>query len=205
MGVNKGANLFAPTKSLTYSVSMNAFEPQMLIPRRMSATNARVVWVRLLREVADTRLPLEITRRQKPSALLVRAADFESGLGRSHPWSDLRARISPGSFHPNGLQPGVTHRWTHASSTWIRDHFRSVLEAVDTDGQPLLITRRGYCGLMLLARRVFEAHWNLSRTVRNSRSEEPIGSNLATDPRMRLCKAGDRARATADFRSQLSP
>ncbi len=205
MGVNKDANFFAPTKSLTYSVSMNAFEPQMLIPRRMSATNARVVWVRLLREVADTGLPLEITRRQKPSALLVRAADFESGLGRSHPWSDLRARISPGSFHPNGLQPGVTHRWTHASSTWIRDHFRSVLEAVDTDGQPLLITRRGYCGLMLLARRVFEAHWNLSRTVRNSRSEEPIGSNLATDPRMRLCKAGARARATADFRSQLSP
>jgi PHD/YefM family antitoxin component YafN of YafNO toxin-antitoxin module len=205
MGANKSANLFAPTKSLTYFVSMNAFEPQMLIPRRMSATNARVVWVRLLREVADTGLPLEITRRQKPSVLLVRAADFESGLGRSHPWSDLRARISPGSFHPNGLQPGVTHRWTHASSTWIRDHFRSVLEAVDTDGQPLLITRRGHCGLMLLARRVFEAHWNPSITVRDSRSEETIGSNLATDPRIRLCKAGARARATADFRSQLSP
>ena len=205
MGANKGANLFAPTKSLPYFLSMNAFEPQVLIPRRMSATDARVIWVRLLREVADTGLPLEITRRQKPSVLLVRAADFESGLGRSHPWSDLRARIGPGSFHPNGLQPGVTHRWTHASSTWVRDHFRSVLEAVDTDGQPLLITRRGHCGLMLLARRVFEAHWNLSRTVLISRSEEPIGSNLATDPRMRLCKAGARARATADFRSQLSP
>ena len=98
-----------------------------------------------------------------------------------------------------------TLRWTHASSTWIRDHFGSVLEAVDTDGQPLLITRRGHCGLMLLARRVFEAHWNLSITVRDSRSEEPIGSNLATDPRMRLCKAGARARATADFRLQFSP
>ena len=205
MGANKGANFFAPTNSLPYSLSMNASEPQVLIPRRMSATDAQVVWVRLLREVADTGLPLEITRRQKPSVLLVRAADFESGLGRSHPWSDLRARISPGSFHPNGLQPGVTHRWTHASSTWVRDHFRSVLEAVDTDGQPLLITRRGHCGLMLLARRVFEAHWNLSRTVLISRSEEPIGSNLATDPRMRLAQADRRARATADFRSQLSP
>ena len=205
MGVIEGVIIFAPTGSLPYFLSMNAFEPQVLIPRRMSATDARVVWVRLLREVADTGLPLEITRRQKPSLLLVRAADFELRLGRSHPWSDLRARISPDSFHPNGLQPGVTHRWTHASSTWIRDHFRSVLEAVDTDGQPLLITRRGQCGLMLLARRVFEAHWNLSRTVRDSRSEEPIGSNLATDPRMRLCKAGARARAMADFRSQLSP
>ena len=205
MGVNKGANLFAPTKSLPYFLSMNAFEPQVLIPRRMSATDARVVWVRLLREVADTGLPLEITRRQKPSVLLVRAADFELGLGRSHPWSDLRARISPGSFHPNGLQPGVTHRWTHASSTWVRDHFRSVLEAVDTDGEPLLITRRGQCGLMLLARRVFEAHWNLSRTVLIGRSEETIGLNLATDPRMRLAQADRRARATANFRSQLSP
>ena len=203
MGANKGANLFAPTKSLPYSLSMNTSEPQVLIPRRMSATDARVVWVRLLREVADTGLPLEITRRQKPSVLLVRAADFELRLGRSHPWSDLRARISPDSFHPNGLQPGVTHRWTHASSTWIRDHFRSVLEAVDTDGQPLLITRRGHCGLMLLAQRLFESHWNLSRTVLIGRSEEPIGLNLATDPRMRLAQAGTRARATADFRSQV--
>ena len=40
-----------------------------------------------------------------------------------------------------------TLRWTHASSTWVRDHFRLVLEAVNTDGQPLLITRRGHCGL----------------------------------------------------------
>jgi len=203
MGVLMSANVFAPTDSPPYSLSMNAFEPQVLIPSRMSATEARVAWVRLLREVADTGLPLEITRRQKPSVLLVRAADFELKLGRSHPWSDLRARISPGSFHPNGLQPGVTHRWTHASSTWIRDHFRSVLEAVDADGQPLLITRRGQCGLMLLACRVFEAHWNSLPTVRDGRSDEPIGSNLATDPRMRLALEGTPARATADFRSQV--
>ena len=178
---------------------------RVLSPRSLSATDARPVWVRLLREVAEHGLPLEITRRHKPSMLLVRAADFELRLGRSHPWSDLRARISPDSFHPNGLQPGVTHRWTHASSTWIRDHFRSVLEAVDTDGQPLLITRRGHCGLMLLAQRLFESHWNLSRTVLIGRSEEPIGLNLATDPRMRLAQADRRARATANFRSQLSP
>jgi len=184
---------------------MNASEPQVLIPRRMSATDARVVWVRLLREVAEHGLPLEITCRQQPSVLLVRAADFESGLGRSHPWSDLRARISPDSFHPNGLQPGVTHRWTHASSTWVRDHFRLVLEAVDTDGEPLLVTRRGQLGLMLLAQRLFESHWNLSRTVRIGRSEETIGSNLATDPRMRLAQADGRARAKADFRSQVRP
>ena len=203
MGVLMGAITFARTDSPPYSLSMNASEPQVLIPRRMSATDARVVWVRLLREVANSGLPLEITRRQKPSVLLVRAADFELRLGRSHPWSDLRARMSPDSFHPNGLQPGVTHRWTHASSTWIRDHFRSVLEAVDTDGQPLLITRRGQCGLTLLARPVFEAHWNPLPTVRDGRSDEPIGANLATDPRMRLAQAGTRTRAPADFRSQF--
>ena len=132
----------------------------MLIPRRLSATDTRPVWVRLLREVSEHGLPLEITRRLKPSVLLVRAADFEVALGRSHPWSELRARLSPGSFHPNGLQPGVTHRWQHASSTWIRDHFCLVLESVDTTGQPLLLTRRGLCGLMLLARRIFETHWD---------------------------------------------
>jgi hypothetical protein len=71
----------------------------------------------------------------------------------------LRARLSPVSFHPNGLQPGVTHRWQHASSTWIRDHFCAVLESVDTTGHPLLVTRRGLCGLMLLAQRIFETHW----------------------------------------------
>lgn len=151
--------LFLQTTSPTsYTLGMNQ-RVRVLIPRRMSATNTRPVWVRVLREVADHGLPLEITRRHKPSVLLVRASDFEAALGRSHPWSDLRARLSPGSFHPNGLQPGVTHRWEHASSTWIRDHFCSVLESVDTTSHPLLVTRRGQCGLMLLARRTFEAHW----------------------------------------------
>jgi hypothetical protein len=79
------------------------------------------------------------------------------------------------------------------------------LEAVDTDGKPLLVTRRGQLGLMLLAQRLFESHWNLSRTVRIGRSEGTIGLNLATDPRMRLAQADGRARATADFRSQVHP
>ena len=104
---------------------------------------AAPVAVRLREAVAEHGLPLEINRRHKPSVLLVRASDFEAALGRSHPWSERRARLSPGSFHPNGLQPGVTHRWQHASSTWIRDHFCSVLESVDTTGHPLLVTRRG--------------------------------------------------------------
>ena len=152
--------MFLPTPSpASYTLSMNEPRTRVLIPRRMSATSARPVWVQLLREVADHGLPVEITRWHKSSVLLVRAADFESTVGRSHPWSNLRARLSPGSFHPNGLQPGVTHRWEHASSTWIRDHFCSVLESVDTTGHPLLVTRRGHCGLMLLARRIFETHW----------------------------------------------
>ena len=152
--------MFLPVPSPAYyTLSMHEPKVRVLIPRRLSATNARLVWVRLLSELAEHGLPLEITRRQKPSVLLVRAADFEAALGRSHPWSDLRARLSPGTFHPNGLQPGVTHRWEHASSTWIRDHFCSALESVDTTGHPLLVTRRGLCGLMLLARRIFETHW----------------------------------------------
>ena len=151
-----------------YTLGMNQ-RVRVLIPGRMSATNTRPVWVRLLREVADYGLPLEITRRHNPSVLLVQAADFgAAALGRSHPWSDLRARLSPGSFHPNGLQPGVTHRWEHASSTWIRDHFCSVLESVDMTGHPLLVTRRGQCGLILLAHRIFETHWG-------GKSEGPRG------------------------------
>ena len=152
--------MFLPAPSLAfYTLSMNEPRARVLIPRRLSASNARPIWVRLLREMAEHGLPLEITRRHKPSVLLVRAADFEAALGRSHLWSELRARLSPGSFHPNGLQPGVTHRWQHASSTWIRDHFCSVLEFVDTTGHPLLVTRRGQDGLMLLAQRIFETHW----------------------------------------------
>ena len=151
----------------------------MLIPQRMSATSARPIWVRLLREVASHGLPLEITRRHKPSVLLVRASDFEAALSRPHPWSDLRARFSPGSFHPNGLQPGVTHRWEHASSTWIRDHFCAVLGSVDTTGHPLLVTRRGQCGLMLLARRIFQAHWGSGSTSPISGLIEITGRRLS--------------------------
>ena len=172
--------IFLPVPSPAfYTLSMNEPRARVLMPQRMSATNARPIWVRLLREVAEQGLPLEITRRHKPSVLLVRAVDFESALGRSHPWSDLRARLSPGSFHPNGLQPGVTHRWEHSSSTWIRDHFCSVLESVDTTGHPLLVTRRGLCGLMLLARRIFEAHWGDVSVSAQGGMSENAGERLS--------------------------
>ncbi len=123
-----------------------------LLPRRLSASAARSQWVRLLGQVAADGVPLEITRRQRRSVFLVRAADFEAGLGPNHPWAGRQARLAPGKFRPNGLVPGVDHRWDHASSSWIRDHFGQVLEAVDETGEPLLVTRRGRCGLLLLAR-----------------------------------------------------
>ena len=163
----------------SYTLSMDEPRVRLLIPRRLSATTTRPVWVRLLREVAEHGLPLEITRRHKPSVLLVRASDFEAALGRSHPWSELRARLSPGSFHPNGLQPGVTHRWQHASSTWIRDRFCSVLESVDTTGHPLLVTRRGNCGLMILARRIFETHWGGTSVNTEDAVSEKTGGRLS--------------------------
>ena len=172
--------MFLPAPSpASYTLSMNELMARVLIPRRLSATNARPVWVRLLREVSEHGLPLEITRRHKPSLLLVRAADFEVALGRSHPWSERRARLSPGSFHPNGLQPGVTHRWEHASSTWVRDHFCSVLESVDTTGHPLLVTRRGLCGLMLLPRRIFETHWGGTSVNTEDAVSEKTGGRLS--------------------------
>ena len=172
--------MFLPTPSpASYTLSMDEPRVRLLIPRRLSATTTRPVWVRLLREVAEHGLPLEITRRHKPSVLLVRASDFEAALGRSHPWSELRARLSPGSFHPNGLQPGVTHRWQHASSTWIRDRFCSVLESVDTTGHPLLVTRRGNCGLMILARRIFETHWGGTSVNTEDAVSEKTGGRLS--------------------------
>ena len=163
----------------SYTLSMDEPRARVLISRRLSATTTRPVWVRLLREVAEHGLPLEITRRHKPSVLLVRASDFEAALGRSHPWSELRARLSPGRFHPNGLQPGVTHRWQHASSTWIRDRFCSVLESVDTTGHPLLVTRRGNCGLMILARRIFETHWGGTSVNTQDAVSEKTGGRLS--------------------------
>ena len=172
--------MFLPVPSPAYyTLSMHEPKVRVLIPRRLSATTTRPVWVRLLREVAEHGLPLEITRRHKPSVLLVRACDFEAALDRSHPWSELRARLSPGSFHPNGLQPGVTHRWEHASSTWIRDHFCSVLESVDTTGHPLLVTRRGHCGLLLLARRIFETHWGDASVITGERLMKITGGRLS--------------------------
>ena len=42
------------------------------------------------------------------------------------------------------------------SSTWIRDRFGEVLELVDEGVEPMLVTRRGKSGLMLLARSLME-------------------------------------------------
>jgi prevent-host-death family protein len=136
---------------------MKTKTPVILIPRRICATEARRNWVSLLAETAQGGEPVEITRRQRRSVFLVRAEDFESGLGKGHRWSGLRARMAPRTFRPNGLEPGVTHRWTHASSTWIRDRFGEVLELVDEGVEPMLVTRRGKSGLMLLARSLMEA------------------------------------------------
>lgn len=132
----------------------------VLIARRVAATDARRGWVRLLREVAADGRPVEITRRQRRSVFLVRASDFEQGLERAHPWSGLRARMAPRTFRPNGLEPGVTHRWNHLSSTGARDRLGEVLELVDTTEDPLLVTRQRQSGLMLLSIRTIEQHWN---------------------------------------------
>ncbi len=174
-----------------YCWGMDGAQPRVVILPRISATRARPIWVRLLNRVEAEGVALEVTRRQRRSVILVRAVDFEQHLGRSHPWSGLRARIIPQSFHPNGLKPGVTHRWTFASSTWIRDHFCSVMEWVDTANQPLLVTRRGKCGLMLLAQRLFETHWTTSPQTDEPGPEIGAGKNLAKDPVMsRVTTAG---------------
>ena len=174
-----------------YCWRMDGTEPKVLILPRISATRARPSWVPLLNQVEAQGVALEVTRRQRRSVVLVRAFDFEQHLGRSHPWSGLRARISPHSFHPNGLKPGVTHRWTYASSTWIRDHFCSVMEWVDAANQPLLVTRRGKCGLMLLAQPLFETYWTTSPLTDEPGSEIRTGKNLAKDPVMsRVARAG---------------
>jgi PHD/YefM family antitoxin component YafN of YafNO toxin-antitoxin module len=138
---------------------MNAKAPVILIPRRICATEARRSWVSLLAKTAQEGHPVEITRRKLRSVFLVRAEDFESRLRRGHPWSGLRARLASRTFRPNGLEPGVTHRWSNASSTWIRDRFGEVLELVDEDGEPMLVTRRGKSGLMLVSQRLLESHW----------------------------------------------
>lgn len=135
---------------------MNKKTPVILIPRRICATEARRIWVPLLAETARDGHPIKITRRRRRSVFLVRVEDFESRLGKGHRWSGLRARMAPRTFRPNGLEPGVTHRWTHASSTWIRDRFGEVLELVDEGGEPMLVTRRGKSGLMLLARSLMD-------------------------------------------------
>lgn len=139
---------------------MKTGRPMLLLARRLAATDARRGWVELLRKVADDGKPVEITRRQRQSVFVVRASDFEEALGCDHPWAGLRARLAPRTFRPNGLEPGVTHRWENLSSTRARARLGQVLERVDGTDEPWLVTRQGQCGLMLVSVRVMELHWN---------------------------------------------
>ncbi len=133
-----------------------------MLPHRVSASDARNRWVPLLRWASANGLPVEICRRQRESVMLVSAASFEAGLGEGHPWSALRfPRRFRDGFRPNGLKPGVGYRWAHASSTRIRDRLGSVLDSVDEGGQPLLVTRRGQCGMLLMAMRTFRQFGSL--------------------------------------------
>jgi len=50
---------------------------------------------------------------------------------------------------------------------------------VDTTGHPLLVTRRGYCGLMLLARRIFETHWGGNAVSAQGGVSENSGGRLS--------------------------
>jgi PHD/YefM family antitoxin component YafN of YafNO toxin-antitoxin module len=145
--------------------------PMVLIPRRLSACDARRHWVRLLAETANSGSPLEITRRGQRSVFLVPANEFERRLLGRDPWPNLRGKLRSLGFQPNGLVPGVRHRWTHCSSAWIRDHFASFLADVDQSLVPMLVTRRGKSGLLLLSKPTFEGHWNPSVPLPQSASE----------------------------------
>jgi len=145
--------------------------PLVLIPRRLSACDARRHWVRLLAETANSGSPLEITRRGQRSVFLVPANEFERRLLGRDPWPNLRGKLRSLGFQPNGLVPGVRHRWIHSSSAWIRDHFASFLADVDLSPVPMLVTRRGKSGLLLLSKPTFEGHWNPSVPLPQAASE----------------------------------
>jgi hypothetical protein len=102
--------------------------------------------------------------------------DFESSLGRLNLWSKWSERLSSRSFHPNGLQPEIAHRWQHESFTWIRDRFSSVLKSEDTTGNPLLVTRRGQCGLGYWLRSA--AQWHRRLVAHPHRSPDALGSQV---------------------------
>lgn len=138
--------------------------PRVLIPPRYSATNAKDRWVKLLEWVAATGQPVEITRQRRRSLILVSALGFEARIGQRHRWETLKVRWSPRLFHPNGLVPGVLHRWPHRSSTAVRDQLTQTLAGVDGSDQPLLVTRRGKSGLLLISLPLFLAHWNVAPT-----------------------------------------
>ena len=140
----------------------NPSKPSILIPKRYCASTARAYLVRIMKHVAATGEPIEIVRRGKRSVFLVRALDFENCLEGDHPWVSIReSSPSVEGYRPNGIRPGVHFGWRYRSSTLTRDRFCSSLRWVDEGGQPLLVTRRGKIPLMLLAERVFVAHWRL--------------------------------------------
>ena len=148
--------------SIPQTVQDNPSKPSIIIPKRYCASTARAYLVRIMKHVAATGEPIEIVRRGKRSVFLVRAADFENCLEGNHPWVSIR-ESSPTveGYRPNGIRPGVHFAWRYRSSTLTRDRFCGSLRWVDVGGQPLLVTRRGKIAVMLLAERVFVAHWRL--------------------------------------------
>ena len=140
----------------------NPSKPSIIIPKRYCASAARAHLVRIMKHVAATGEPIEIVRRGKRSVFLVRALDFENCLEGDHPWFSIReSSPSVEGYRPNGIRPGVHFGWRYRSSTLTRDRFCGSLRWVDVGGQPLLVTRRGKIAVMLLAERVFVAHWRL--------------------------------------------
>ena len=176
--------------------------PAILLPWRYCASTARAHLVRLMKHVAATGEPIEITRRGKQSVYLVRALDFESCLTGNHPWASIRERYATREgFRPNGIRPGVHFAWKYCSATRTRDRFCYALGVVDDGGQPLLVTRRGAIPLMLLARRVFVAYWRLG--LRREASAETPGAatrGQSAGPRNRLSLADRAARKEAMLR-----
>ena len=134
---------------------------QVLIPPRYCATKAKRLWVRLLSWVAQTGRPVEITRQGKLGAILVPANLFEALIRHRDPWTSRRVAYPERLFRPNGLVPGVEHRWMQLSSTGVRDNFQDALNWVNDNDSPFLITRRGKSGLLLMSIKLFQENWRV--------------------------------------------
>ncbi len=182
--------------SIPQTVPDSPSKPSILIPKRYCASTARAYLVRIMKHVAATGEPIEIVRRGKRSVFLVRAADFENCLEGNHPWVSIR-ESSPTveGYRPNGIRPGVHFAWRYRSSTLTRDRFCSSLRWVDDGGQPLLVTRRGKIPVMLLAERVFVAHWRLGLGAKpQPRTADVARTVNVAPPRPRRTPAAEAAR-----------